>query len=91
MFAHFKAFIMRGNVLDLAVGVIIGGAFGKIVTSFVSDILTPILSLALGKVDFPNLFISLDGHHYDTLDAAKKAGAGTVNLGIFANSVIDFL
>lgn len=91
MFQDFKAFIMKGNVLDLAVGVIIGAAFGKIVSSFVGDILTPVLSLALGKVDFSNLFIALNGQHYDTLDAAKKAGVATVNLGIFANAVIDFL
>lgn len=74
----------------MAVGVIIGGAFGKIVSSFVSDILTPVLSLALGKVDFSNLFIALDGQTYKTLEEAKKAGVATINLGLFANYVIDF-
>lgn len=91
MFKEFKAFIMRGNVLDLAVGIIIGAAFGKIVSSFVGDILTPILSLALGKVDFSNLFFALNGESYATLDAAKKAGVATVNYGIFINVVIDFV
>lgn len=91
MLKEFKAFIMRGNVLDLAVGIIIGAAFGKIVSSFVADVLTPVLSLALGKVDFSNLFIALNGQSYATLDEAKKAGAATINIGIFANAVIDFL
>jgi large conductance mechanosensitive channel len=91
MWKEFKAFIMRGSVLDLAVGIIIGAAFTKIVTSFVGDILTPILSLALGKVDFANLFVALDGKTYETLEAAKKAGAATINYGIFFNAVIDFV
>lgn len=91
MFKDFKAFIMRGNVLDLAVGIIIGAAFGKIVSSFVADILTPVISLGMGKVDFSNLFIALDGKSYATLEEAKKAGAATLNAGIFANAVIDFL
>jgi large conductance mechanosensitive channel len=90
VFKDFKAFIMRGNVLDLAVGIIIGAAFGKIVTSFVGDILTPIISLGLGKVDFSNLFVSLDGQTYATIADAKKAGAATLNFGLFANAVIDF-
>lgn len=91
MFKEFKTFIMRGNVLDLAVGIIIGAAFGKIVSSFVGDILTPILSLALGKIDFSNLFVALNGDVYPTLDAAKKAGVATINYGLFINAVIDFL
>ena len=91
MFKEFKAFMMRGNVLDLAVGIIIGAAFGKIVSSFVADILTPILSVPLGKVDFSNLFIALNGQSYTTLEEAKKAGAATLNIGIFANAVIDFV
>lgn len=91
MFKDFKAFIMRGNVLDLAVGIIIGAAFGKIVSSFVGDILTPVLSLGLGKVDFSNLFFALNGETFATLDAAKKAGVATINYGLFINAVIDFV
>ncbi len=91
MFKEFKEFIMRGNVLDLAVGIIIGAAFGKIVSSFVSDILTPVLSLALGKVDFSNLFVALNGETYTTLEEAKKAGISTLNYGLFINMVIDFV
>lgn len=91
MFKGFREFIMRGNVLDLAVAVIIGAAFGKIVTSLVSDILMPPLGLALKNVDFSNLFIDLSGNHYDTLAKAKAAGAATINYGVFLNNVIDFL
>jgi large conductance mechanosensitive channel len=91
MFTEFKKFIMRGNVLDLAVAVVIGAAFGKIVASLVADIFTPLLSLALGKVDFSNLFIALNGQHYDTLAEAKKAAAATINYGLFLNAVIEFL
>lgn len=91
MFSEFKKFIMRGNVLDLAIGVIIGAAFGKIVASMVADVLMPVVSLGLGKLDFSNLFISLNGSHYDTLADAKKAGAPTLNYGLFANTVIEFL
>jgi large conductance mechanosensitive channel len=91
MFAEFKKFIMRGNVLDLAIGVIIGAAFGKIVTSVVNDILMPIIGLAAGKIDFSNLFISLNGQHYDTLADAKKAAAPTINYGVFINTAIEFL
>ncbi len=87
----FKKFAMRGNVVDMAVGVIIGGAFGKIVSSLVSDIVMPPLGLILGKIDFSNLFISLNGTEYATLDAAKKAGAPVFAYGSFINSVIDFL
>jgi large conductance mechanosensitive channel len=91
MWNDFKAFISKGNVIDLAVGIIIGAAFGKIVSSFVSDVLMPVLSLGIGKVDFKYLFIALDGRHYDSLEAAKAAAAPTVNYGLFLNSVVDFL
>jgi len=91
MFNEFKQFIMRGNVVDLAVGVVIGAAFGKIVTSFVEDILMPPIGLALGKVDFSNLFINLSGEDYPSVAAAKAAGAATLNYGIFLNNIFNFL
>jgi large conductance mechanosensitive channel len=91
MFKEFKTFAMRGNVLDLAVGVIIGAAFGKIVTSFVSDVLMPPIGLLLGKVDFSNLFVDLSGQHHATMAEAKAAGAATLNYGLFINNIIDFL
>ena len=91
MFKEFKAFIMRGNVVDLAVGVIIGAAFGRIVTSLVNDIIMPPIGLVLGGVAFNNLFISLNGQHYDTIALAKVAGAPTVNYGLFFNTLINFL
>ena len=91
MGSEFKKFIMRGNVLDLAIGVIIGAAFGKIVASLVADILMPVVGLALGKLDFSNLFVSLNGQSYPTLAAAKQAGAPTLNYGVFLNTVIEFL
>jgi len=91
MLKEFKAFVMRGNVLDLAIAVILGAAFGKIVTSFTNDILMPPLGLALGKVDMTNLFIDLSGTHHATLAEAKAAGAATINYGLFLNSVVDFL
>jgi len=91
MFKEFKEFAMRGSVLDLAVGIIIGGAFGKIVSSFVGDVLMPPLGLLLGHMDFTNLFVSLNGKHYDSLQLAKAAGAPTLNYGLFANTVIDFI
>jgi large conductance mechanosensitive channel len=91
MLKEFKAFIVRGNVIDLAVGVIIGAAFGKIVTSLVSDILMPPIGLLLGRVDFTNLFINLSGQPYATLEEAKAAGAATINYGLFINTVIDFI
>jgi len=91
MFKEFKEFAIKGNVVDLAVAVIIGGAFGKIISSFVSDILMPPLGLILGKVDFTNLFISLSGTHYETLAAAKAAGAPIISYGIFINTLIDFI
>jgi large conductance mechanosensitive channel len=91
MFKEFKEFAMRGNVIDLAIGIVIGAAFGKIVTSFVSDILMPPIGLLLGRVDFANLYINLSGGHYETLKAAKDAGAATINYGAFLGAVIDFL
>lgn len=91
MLKAFKDFIMRGNVVDLAVGIIIGAAFGKIVTSFVNDILMPPLGLVLGKMDFSGLFINLSGTAYPSLAAAKAAGAATINYGAFINTVVDFL
>ncbi len=91
MLQEFKQFAMRGNVLDLAVAVVIGAAFGKIVTSFVNDILMPPLGLLAGRVDFSNLFVSLSGRSYPTLAAAKAAGAPTINYGLFLNTVLDFL
>jgi large conductance mechanosensitive channel len=91
MVEEFKKFIMRGNVLDLAVGIIIGGAFGKIVSSLVDDIIMPPIGLLLGKVDFANLFIALDGNSYVSLAAAKAAGAATWNYGLFINTLINFL
>lgn len=90
MLKEFVKFAMRGNVLDLAVGIIIGAAFGKIVSSFVSDILMPVVGLLLGKVDFSNLFINLSGTNYPTIAAAKAAGAATLNYGLFINSIVDF-
>lgn len=91
MFKEFKEFAMKGNVVDLAIGIIIGGAFGKIVSSFVSDILMPPIGLLLGKVDFSNLFIPLSGKSYASLQEAKAAGAATLNYGVFFNTVLDFL
>lgn len=91
MFKEFREFAMRGNVLDLAIGVVIGAAFGKIVTSFVNDMLMPPIGLLLGKVDFSDLFINLSGQVYPSLAAAKAAGAATLNYGAFLNTIIDFV
>ena len=91
MLKEFRDFAMRGNVIDLAVGVIIGGAFGKIITSFVSDVLMPPFGLLLGRVDFSNLFLSLNGQSYKTIAEAQAAGAPTLNYGLFLNATIDFL
>jgi len=91
MFSEFKKFAMRGNVLDMAIGIIIGAAFGKIITSLVGDVLMPPLGLILGKVDFSNLFLNISGKSYDSLAAAKAAGAPTINYGIFLNNIIDFI
>ena len=91
MLEDFKKFALKGNIVDLAVAVIIGGAFGKIVSSFVEDIIMPLLGLLVGGVDFTNLIISLDGTSYETLAAAQKAGAATLNYGKFLGFVFDFL
>lgn len=91
MLKEFKAFAMRGNVLDMAIGVIIGGAFGKIVSSLVSDVLMPPVGLLMGKVDFASLFINLSNTPQPSLVAAKAAGVPTLNYGVFLQSVFDFL
>jgi large conductance mechanosensitive channel len=91
MLKEFKEFAMRGNVVDMAVGIIIGAAFGKIVNSFVSDILMPPIGLLLGKVDFANLFLNLSGKTYESLASAKAAGAATLNYGLFLNTMMDFV
>lgn len=91
MLEEFKKFIMRGNVIDLAVGFIMGGAFGSIVSSLVNDVIMPPVGLVLGKVDFKALFIDLSGKGYATLDDAKKASAATINYGAFINTLINFI
>lgn len=91
MWSEFKKFVMRGNVIDLAVGIIIGGAFGKIITSLVSDIIMPPIGVLLGKVDFASLYINLSGKAYASLADAKAAGAATINYGLFINTVLDFV
>jgi large conductance mechanosensitive channel len=91
MLKEFRDFAMRGNVVDLAVGIIIGAAFGKIVTSLVNDMLMPPVGILLGKVDFSNLFIDLSGKHFESIAEAKAAGAATINYGMFINTVIDFV
>jgi len=91
MFKEFRDFALRGNVVDMAVGIIIGAAFGTIVKSLVSDVIMPPIGLLLGNVDFSNLFITLSGEAQPTLEAAKKAGATTLNYGAFINTVISFI
>lgn len=91
MLKEFKEFAMKGNVLDMAIGVIIGGAFGKIVSSMVSDILMPPIGLLMGRVDFSSLFLNLSGQPYSSLKAAKDAGAPTINYGVFFQTVLDFV
>ncbi|WP_042352338.1 large conductance mechanosensitive channel protein MscL [Bacillus massiliigorillae] len=91
MLKEFRNFIARGNVIDLAVGVIIGGAFGKIITSLVEDVIMPPIGLLIGKVDFTELYINLSGKDYNSLAEAKTAGAATINYGLFLNNVINFL
>ena len=88
---EFKEFISRGNVLDLAVAVIIGGAFQTIINSLVNDIIMPVISLITGGIDFSEWFLSLDGTHYDSLAAAQAAGAATLNIGVFINAVVNFI
>lgn len=91
MWQEFRKFAARGNVIDLAVGVIIGAAFGKIVTSLVNDIIMPPIGLLIGRIDFRNLFVPLNGQHYASLADAQKAAAPTINYGMFLNTVIEFL
>jgi large conductance mechanosensitive channel len=90
VFKEFKEFAIKGNAIDLAVGVIIGAAFGKIVASLVADIIMPLLGLLLGKLDFANLFVSLNGQHYDSLAKAKEAGAPVLSYGVFLQNCLDF-
>lgn len=91
MFKEFKEFVARGNVMDLAIGIVIGAAFGTIVSSFVNDVIMPPIGLLLGKVDFSNLFITLSGQRFPTLALAKSGGAVTLNYGLFINTIINFL
>jgi len=91
MLKEFKEFAMRGNVVDMAVGIIIGAAFGKIVSSLVADVIMPPIGLLMGSVDFSDLFINLSGQDYPSLADAKEAGAPTVNIGVFINTVLDFV
>jgi large conductance mechanosensitive channel len=91
MLEEFKKFAMRGNVIDMAVGIIIGAAFGKIVSSFVADVIMPPIGLIVGNVDFSQLYIDLSGGDYASLAAAQAAGAATINYGVFLNNVLDFL
>ncbi len=91
MFKEFKEFAMKGNMLDMAVGIIIGGAFGKIITSLVNDVIMPPIGMLLGNVNFSNLFLNLSGTAHPTIAAAKEAGAATLNYGVFLNTIIDFL
>lgn len=90
-FEEFKKFALKGNMIDLAVGVIIGGAFNGLVTSLVNDIIMPVLSLFTGKLDFANWFVALDGKTYVTIEAAKEAGAATLNYGNFISGIINFI
>ena len=91
MLKEFRDFAVKGNVLDMAVGIIVGAAFGKIVSSLVEDVIMPPIGLLLGKVDFSNLFISLNGQAYPSVAAAKQAGAATINYGLFINNIISFV
>jgi len=91
MWKEFKTFAINGSVIDLAVGIIIGAAFGKIVSSLVNDIIMPPIGLLLGRVDFSNLFLNLSGQTYTTLAEAKRVGAATLNYGLFLNTLIEFL
>lgn len=90
MFSEFKAFVNQGNAVDLAVGVVIGAAFGKIVNSLVADVIMPVLGLATGRVDFSNRYISLTGEYFPTLAAAREAGAPVVAYGLFINNIVEF-
>ena len=88
---EFRAFVARGNVVDLAIGIIIGAAFTGVVNSLVKDVINPLIGVAVGDIDFSNVFIALNGQHYPTLEAAQKAAAPTINLGLFINALINFL
>jgi large conductance mechanosensitive channel len=88
---EFKEFAMRGNVMDMAVGVIIGGAFGKIVTSLVNDVIMPVVGIFTGGIDFSNLYVSLDGNSYESLAKAQEAGAAVLTYGAFIQNIFDFL
>jgi large conductance mechanosensitive channel len=88
---EFKEFALKGSVLDMAIGIILGVAFGKIITSFVEDIVMPVISRVFGKMDFSNMFVSLTGKHFDTLAAAKATGAPTLNYGVFMNAIMNFV
>ncbi|HTV64897.1 MAG TPA: large conductance mechanosensitive channel protein MscL [Bryocella sp.] len=90
-FREFKEFALKGSVLDMAIGIILGVAFGKVNTSFVDDIIMPLFGRMFGKVDFSNLFFSLTGEHFPTLVAAKAAGAATLNYGLFMNAILNFI
>jgi large conductance mechanosensitive channel len=91
MWKEFREFVMRGNLLDMAIGIVLGIAFGAIIASLVNDVIMPPIGLLLGSVNFSNLFISLNGQTYPSLDAAKAAGAPTINYGVFINTLINFL
>ena len=91
MLKEFKEFALKGNMIDLAVGVIIGGAFNSLVTSLVDNVIMPVISIFTGKIDFSNLFLSLDGKEYDTLAQAQKAGAATLNYGTFITGLLNFI
>ncbi|MDD2619838.1 MAG: large-conductance mechanosensitive channel protein MscL [Syntrophomonadaceae bacterium] len=91
MWKEFREFAVKGNMIDLAIGIIIGAAFGKVITSFVNDVLMPPIGLLLGKVDFNNLYVNLSGEHYTSMAEASKAGAPILKYGIFLNTVIDFI
>ncbi|HZP44938.1 MAG TPA: large conductance mechanosensitive channel protein MscL [Candidatus Binataceae bacterium] len=91
MLKEFREFAMRGNVVDMAIGIVIGAAFGRVISSLVNDIIMPPIGLALGRVNFSDLFIALNGNHYANLAAAKAAGAPTISYGIFINNILDFL
>lgn len=91
MFKEFREFALKGNMIDLAVGIVVGGAFGQVINSLVSDVIMPPIGLLLGKVDFSNLYINLTGGTYESLAKAQEAGAATLNYGLFINTIINFL
>lgn len=88
---EFKEFALKGSVLDMAIGIILGIAFGKVITSFVEDVIMPVISAIFGKMDFSNMFVSLTGKHFETLSAAKAMGAPTLNYGVFMNAILNFI